>query len=515
MRRASRLPTWVVSVLVVGASCLGPVRPPHRTPSEMKTATVDVASRVAEDAAEAAPEAFDWFDHWYPVNVLDTMDPSRPHKVQLLGIRLVLWNDGATVGGKKAAGAWRAFEDSCPHRRGPLSEGRVEDDGSLLCSYHGWRYDGSGGCSSLPYSPENLEARHRRSARCESFPTQERDGFLWVFPKSGPSAARFIAAPLISELHPADYGVRSGDEGRDWQVKIPAGVRDFPCGFDTMLENTLDPAHFCAAHHGTLGDRYSDPLYYDFTVTRQVTAAAGFEVDGDMGRLEFVPPCLVKYRPDYGAMPFGGGLVLATYCVPTAPGKVRPLATVLRDRNLPFGSTLAERALAVFMGPVPAWFGHIASSVVLHQDAALLYEQYRNLIDKGYAPTRNDSKTYNQVCFQPNPVDAGVQSFRKWLANEAGGGVPWACPDVLPDRGSEDIFDMWDAHTKHCAHCTAAYANIRAARDVAAGTFVAAALLPDGAARAPLAIAAAALAFGLDRAMGLFRRYEFDHSTND
>eukprot|EP00592_Proboscia_alata_P005153 CAMPEP_0194381608 /NCGR_PEP_ID=MMETSP0174-20130528/54353_1 /TAXON_ID=216777 /ORGANISM="Proboscia alata, Strain PI-D3" /LENGTH=106 /DNA_ID=CAMNT_0039166123 /DNA_START=204 /DNA_END=524 /DNA_ORIENTATION=+ len=76
-------------------------------------------------------------------------------------------------------------------------------------------------------------------------------------------------------------------------------------------------------------------------------------------------------------MPFQDNLILATYCVPTASGKVRPLATVLRKKGSPWGSTLSERALAVFMGPIqtPAWFGHVASSVVLHQDAGLLYNQ--------------------------------------------------------------------------------------------------------------------------------------------
>ena len=29
-------------------------------------------------------------------------------------------------------------------------------------------------------------------------------------------------------------------------------------GWDGMVENTLDPAHFCSAHHGTLGNRYDD-----------------------------------------------------------------------------------------------------------------------------------------------------------------------------------------------------------------------------------------------------------------
>lgn len=40
--------------------------------------------------------------------VVSDLDPGRPHAVQLLGRRLVLWRDGG--------GAWRASEDRCPHR---------------------------------------------------------------------------------------------------------------------------------------------------------------------------------------------------------------------------------------------------------------------------------------------------------------------------------------------------------------------------------------------------------------
>ena len=55
------------------------------------------------------------------------------------------------------------------------------------------------------------------------------------------------------------------------------------------------------------------------------------QVEGDFGKLEFQPPCLVKYAPNFDAMPFGESLVIATYCVPTRPGWVRPLANVLLD----------------------------------------------------------------------------------------------------------------------------------------------------------------------------------------
>lgn len=43
---------------------------------------------------------------------------------QLLGRDLVLW--------KGKDGEWSVFDDRCPHRAVPLTEGRVEDDGTLM-----------------------------------------------------------------------------------------------------------------------------------------------------------------------------------------------------------------------------------------------------------------------------------------------------------------------------------------------------------------------------------------------
>lgn len=59
----------------------------------------------------------------------------RPWPVTVLGTELVVWRDGE--------GQWRVFDDACPHRKVALSEGRVEDDGTLACAYHGWRFDGA------------------------------------------------------------------------------------------------------------------------------------------------------------------------------------------------------------------------------------------------------------------------------------------------------------------------------------------------------------------------------------
>jgi phenylpropionate dioxygenase-like ring-hydroxylating dioxygenase large terminal subunit len=44
----------------------------------------------------------------YPLAIIKDLDPRRPTAARLLGIPVVMWRDGS--------GAWRAFEDRCPHR---------------------------------------------------------------------------------------------------------------------------------------------------------------------------------------------------------------------------------------------------------------------------------------------------------------------------------------------------------------------------------------------------------------
>ena len=169
----------------------------------------------------------------------------------------------------------------------------MEADGNLLCSYHGWRFDSGGACSDLPYLKPEKQQQRKLCAACRSYPTRVEDGMLWVYPRSGPDAAAEAATtelPLIAERRdPANAG--------RWQWKIPAGVRDFPCGWDGMVENTLDPAHFCAAHHGTLGNRYTDPQPFVFRTTRTLGTESGFEVATRRISLHLpAPPCTSLHR---------------------------------------------------------------------------------------------------------------------------------------------------------------------------------------------------------------------------
>ncbi len=499
-----------------------------------------------EEESSKRPK-YNWNQQWYPLHVIDTIDKSKPLKAYLLGKEVVIWyseNDGA----------WNVFEDACPHRQGPLSEGRIEH-GNLLCSYHGWQFDSEGSCSSLPYSKDKLRSRHERSCRaqCQSFPTRVEHGLLFVFPQTGPDANLLAALTPITGIRELmgdnnNNDADSPSSSSSWRYKIPAGVRDFPCGWDTMVENTLDPAHFCAAHHGTLGNRYTDPQHYSQKVIKPLSSNImsndPFVVQGDFGTLEFQPPCLVRYTPDNPSMPFGGKMTIATYCVPTRPGWVRPLATVLVQERPPFwwlqeNVQLSEYVLEVFMNPLtPAWLGHILSSIVLHQDAGLLYYQHRNFRRKGYLSQDegNDSKerkkTYHELAFMPNEADKAVTIFRQWLQKTSDGGDVTFDKSYTEDQTEAiDIFDMWQAHTSQCKNCSDAYNRLETIRKLAWVVFYGSILVSpvvatsvntevtEGMMITPwssfaVGIASASLALALDNFNSLFRRYEVRHTDD-
>ena len=57
-----------------------------------------------------------------------------------------------------------------------VAEGRIEpSDGTLMCSYHGWRFDGDGKCTDIPQSLDakaNAAACSNSRSCAVSHPTQ-------------------------------------------------------------------------------------------------------------------------------------------------------------------------------------------------------------------------------------------------------------------------------------------------------------------------------------------------------
>src|SRR5438105_1520499 len=69
-----------------------------------------------------------------------------------------------------------ALEDRCPHRRLPLSMGRLVENDVLQCHYHGLRFDRTGACVRVP-GQDMIPA----TARVKSYPVAERYKWLWIW----------------------------------------------------------------------------------------------------------------------------------------------------------------------------------------------------------------------------------------------------------------------------------------------------------------------------------------------
>jgi nitrite reductase/ring-hydroxylating ferredoxin subunit len=89
---------------------------------------------------------------WWPVaHGVDLQD--KPVAVRIASTSLALYRD--------ASGTAQAVLDRCPHRRMPLSLGRVTRDGLIQCGYHRWSFNGAGQCDVIP----NFRPGERPSGR--------------------------------------------------------------------------------------------------------------------------------------------------------------------------------------------------------------------------------------------------------------------------------------------------------------------------------------------------------------
>ncbi|AZC24324.1 aromatic ring-hydroxylating dioxygenase subunit alpha [Pseudomonas sessilinigenes] len=166
---------------------------------------------------------------WHPL-ALSTEVGGKPARFMLLGENLVAYRTqfGITV-----------LKDLCIHRGCALSIGRVLDDGTLECPYHGWRYDHAGQCVRIPALPPGQPIPSK--ARAISYQVREQNDIVWV-------ALGEPLAPFPDYLPDADYatpGTRS----------LIVDVYDWNVGAGRAVENFLDLAHFPFVHDSWLGDR--------------------------------------------------------------------------------------------------------------------------------------------------------------------------------------------------------------------------------------------------------------------
>ncbi|GAX79139.1 hypothetical protein CEUSTIGMA_g6579.t1 [Chlamydomonas eustigma] len=408
-------------------------------------------SHASENIASTSSPAFkfSWLSHWYPLQVLDSTDASRPHAVEVLGKHLVLWRDNNKN--------WCCMEDACPHRLAPLSEGRVESDGTLQCSYHGWRFTSQGKCTEIPQSIDEKA----KTVACSSsrscaltYPVREDCGLIWVWPDSRPEAASLAARTPT----PVSQGVvqRWNDPTK---TKPSWYRRELSYSFDVLIENLADPSHLPFSHHKltpalTRSKGVAMPFKEVVHVNASVTAPASEQISHQLpqysfahqaplatfqfpsalspsGYVSFTAPNTVVYQYDMGST----GQYTGTHLIAVPVGPGRSVAYTLSFYTLPEAklgdvvqSLFSDRKKIIplvyrlIFQSRPAYSSHLAMNKLFDQDGAFLNMQDRALGQRGRS-------SWMKEYYMPAASDGLVAVARRWMDHAL----------QLPLRGS------WDA----------------------------------------------------------------------
>jgi vanillate O-demethylase monooxygenase subunit len=179
-------------------------------------------------------------DCWYVAAFADEVT-REPLARRLLGIPVVLL--------RRTDGGVAALEDRCAHRSLPLSKGRVDGD-TIVCGYHGARFDCSGTCLEVP-SQRTVPP----GVRVRSFPVQQLGPLVWIW-MGDPAAAEHTPPP-----HPEWMDAPDWVASRERLHMRASYVR--------LHENLLDLTHLSFLHANTFGTPDYASAPYDCHIDRE------------------------------------------------------------------------------------------------------------------------------------------------------------------------------------------------------------------------------------------------------
>jgi phenylpropionate dioxygenase-like ring-hydroxylating dioxygenase large terminal subunit len=171
-----------------------------------------------------------WGKAWYPIAVLDDLNPDIIHQATLLGKDFVFWRSTPSLT------AWTITDNACSHRLAPLSEGMIIETKSgkkeLSCRYHGWSFDDTGACTYIPQA-DVVNSKNSSKARLRTYPIKAAQGMLWLWPEADVDENIVTSLPIFPEFDNCSFF-----------------AKDMPMDYEMMVENTFDPSHANILHAG-------------------------------------------------------------------------------------------------------------------------------------------------------------------------------------------------------------------------------------------------------------------------
>ena len=164
---------------------------------------------------------------WYVASWADELgDGLRSQRI--LGEKICLFRDTQRQP--------RAFEDFCPHRRMPLSDGRLCGE-RLECGYHGLTFDMHGVCVAAPTNDHKIP----NNANLRIYPCEERYGLVWIW-MGDPETANPDKIFEVEHFEEPGWGFNRG------------AAIDVECNYQYINDNLLDPSHVAWVHRSTFGE---------------------------------------------------------------------------------------------------------------------------------------------------------------------------------------------------------------------------------------------------------------------
>ena len=402
----------------------------------MKGMVVDSdSSKTAILPGGSDATVFDPLEAWYPIYYIEDLDSKKLSRFTLLDTDLVIWWDSL-------AETWQVFEDRCPHRLAPLSEGRVNESGLLECPYHGWAFSGDGNCEVIPQQHPGEQGHTSKRACVKSYPTAIAQGLLFVYPGVAENAVK-TPVPIIQPM----------EEDPDAWVCLNI-FRDLPYDALTLLENVIDASHIPYTHHQTVGNRSNvAPLDLKIIESGKQGFKGIWEEGPRKGKLgtqytTFTAPGLVWH--DLTSKKFGRTLTVV-YATPMSKGRCRLFA------RFPF--KFASPLPRFFIKLAPQWYSHTNQNGVLEDDQIFLHYQER------YLEALGGGEQYSKAFYLPTKADLYVSELRQWV--NLYHAAPFPERSLPPALSKEQLLDRYHSHTKNCASCSQALKTIKKIKIIA------------------------------------------------
>ncbi|MBW4688970.1 MAG: aromatic ring-hydroxylating dioxygenase subunit alpha [Komarekiella atlantica HA4396-MV6] len=167
---------------------------------------------------------------------------NKPKQIVMLNQRFVLY--------RNSQGQVVALKNQCSHRGAALSMGWLEDD-CIRCPYHGWKFQSDGQCIEIPSNEP--EKPIPKKANINSYPVQEKYGFVWLF-----------YGDLLEEERPPIPPLPEDEDSTMHPIYLEYEMK---ANYNRVIENALDPAHLYAVHANSFGAGFAqDPRVEDYIV---------------------------------------------------------------------------------------------------------------------------------------------------------------------------------------------------------------------------------------------------------